>query len=1323
MERFNKRILFLVISLSLFIFGACSFMVQDLKNLENNASLKIYLQSTDSDEYDLYTGLKIPEGFYFYEKSEVTIGSTKLTKKYYNRVLSTVYFDLDGGSWGGVNEVSYTGRYGQKLVLPDTDTLVKPGYTFVGWNDAVPFAYTINSSTLKAIWEKTEEVKDIYAPYKIQFYLENKTDDQYTLYSEVENQGKIGDPVDITGYLPIDIPVGYNDPVYDTSVTIAANGSTVVQVKYNLYRTTLTFDVTEKGKFGDQEDQELIISGKYGAVIPGAIRVAPGNIAPRDEDEDIKFVGWNAEGQFAPDYFPLHDVHYEAIWAENTAKYRVQYWLQNDDLETFSAGSSAIYNGTIGEYTKVSPKNITGFAPLDFEQQLVVPEVVDEDGNSTIVTEVNIYYTRARVRVTLSTGFGKWKDGLFAGSSEDYVITGYYGTEIVYPDSLELERTHYEFDKWVNMDTDEDGLPVEFGKTNVILTAKWNQVEFIYTVNHLYETAESPVDAPEYAKDENVPSEIIWGRVGELTEAVAKAAPVGFDDGVLVQQTILNDNSTVVDVKYNRKRVTVSYDPTGFDFATNQATQGRWKANGSTAKTTLTGKYEGVVPLPAEVELTNYNLYGWKNIDSGEYEIPEYFGLNNLSYVAAWTDVGIDYKVVHMFQSLSNPEEYEPNPALKADDDLVAVENQVVTPRGVTTIKGFVPKHADPVTIHESDKPIVLYVYYDRISVTFTYYANKEGESGAAWDDGETVRTVTMPFGTASSNDTKPENPSKGEEPGDYEFAGWDPDVPGSFTDPATMYATWNKLRAKYTVEYTKDSRIMTGSEIAGFTTFGKADVDSRVTVVEVTDFTTPEGYRAVITPVEKLSKNDDSKVKVVFVKKDIIYTFFKNDGTDAKNEISGKFDEPIPHENYLKPSREGYNFTGWTDVDTGAEYGVECPETTFGPNNRSFNAKWEAKDIVYTFNANDGSWNGSETTKIVHGPFGTRYDIPSSNPTRTGYTFAGWDKASELPSDNNFGSKDITLNALWTPNAVSYTFDAGEGSWNGTEKIKTLNGVYDQTLSVPVNPTRDGYNFESWSPVPPAKYGYHEGSNTTFTAQWSKKDITYTFLLGKSGAHWTVPGEDGIRTGKYGDEFTPPELPELAGWVCTGWDDVVDSTFGTANKTYEPIWEKLSITYTFNANGGKFSNGNGTYDATGQYDTLVTRPANPTRDGFEFDGWDESVPDKFGLEDKTFNAKWRVKVTVTPSQSELIFDGDIRISEYKDSSQKTIGLVAQLPEGGSGWTVKWYVGPNRVYKFASNPVTFTQLGMQSGKKYAVTVVAELNGITYTTQGVVTVGQ
>ena len=119
--------------------------------------------------------------------------------------------------------------------------------------------------------------------------------------------------------------------------------------------------------------------------------------------------------------------------------------------------------------------------------------------------------------------------------------------------------------------------------------------------------------------------------------------------------------------------------------------------------------------------------------------------------------------------------------------------------------------------------------------------------------------------------------------------------------------------------------------------------------------------------------------------------------------------------------------------------------------------------------------WNGTvlKTQSVYH----TGAATAPANPTRTGYTFTGWDKAFTNVT------ADLVVTAQYSANTYTVTFK----DWNGTV-LKTQQVQYGGAATAPANPTRTGYTFTGWD-----KEFTNVTANLVVTAQYVQNEPVST--------------------------------------------------------------------------------------------------------------------------------------------------------------------------------------------------------------------------------------
>lgn len=324
-----------------------------------------------------------------------------------------------------------------------------------------------------------------------------------------------------------------------------------------------------------------------------------------------------------------------------------------------------------------------------------------------------------------------------------------------------------------------------------------------------------------------------------------------------------------------------------------------------------------------------------------------------------------------------------------------------------------------------------------------------------------------------------------------------------------------------------------------------------------------------------------------------------------------------------VDPTLDGYDFDGW--LLDGKAYSFDTPVTA----DMTLTASWKTAQVkthTVTFTG-----TGDDFTQTVAD--GSSATVPTV-PSKKGYTFAGWYSGDSLYDFTTPVTDDLTMEAHWTKNTYTVSFDSNGGSDVDSQQVE-----YKDTASQPDNPTLDGYTFQGWTlDGDPYDFNTPVTSSITLKALWSKntpvaKKHTVTFDSGKGS-------KVDSQTVKEGDPVSKPDNPTREGYTFNGWllgGDPYDFTTPVMQDlTLTASWTKNKSTYTvkFDLNGG---DGN-IADQKVKEGSTIDRPDNPTREGYTFMGWQYEDSDWNFLNTVTSNmtltAQWKrnevKKYTVT---------------------------------------------------------------------------------------------
>ena len=262
------------------------------------------------------------------------------------------------------------------------------------------------------------------------------------------------------------------------------------------------------------------------------------------------------------------------------------------------------------------------------------------------------------------------------------------------------------------------------------------------------------------------------------------------------------------------------------------------------------------------------------------------------------------------------------------------------------------------------------------------------------------------------------------------------------------------------------------------------------------------------------------------------------------------------------------------------------------------------AWDVTYQPGTN-GSGNAVTDIKFYNDALALRGALF----TRTGYTQVGW--ATVDGGEKVYGldavytqNEALTLYPVWNTNQYTITFDT-----NGGSEIAPITQDYGTNIAAPADPTREGYTFIGWDRKIPETM---PAENMTVTAQWEINRYTITFDT--NGGSEIAP-----ITQDYGTNITAPADPTRDGYTFIGWDRDIPEIMPAENMTVTAQWEINRYTITFDTAGGSEI-----APITQGYGTAITAPADPTREGYTFIGWDREIPTTMPAENMTLKAKWK---------------------------------------------------------------------------------------------------
>ena len=423
--------------------------------------------------------------------------------------------------------------------------------------------------------------------------------------------------------------------------------------------------------------------------------------------------------------------------------------------------------------------------------------------------------------------------------------------------------------------------------------------------------------------------------------------------------------------------------------------------------------------------------------------------------------------------------------------------------------------------------------------------------------------------------------------------------------------------------------------------------------------------------------------------------TFKDGDTTCATLTVKdgGTWEKLIPK----SPTKEGYEFTGWT-LEDGESCGPKKPVTS----DLTLVANWKVPSYTVTYKTPDDTsadtpaeaslislmslaaddsaddQDDSSGTVVAEVEVEKGKTAPELEPTREGYRFAGWFVDGACTEAYDFETRTVTENTIlyakWVKTAT-ITFDTAGGEEVASLTVDAGSTVESSDLPIAV---RDNYRFHGWltgsADGTAVSSEFEVDNDMTLYAHWVG-DTVFVYLHGIYSDN-----EISYDMKHYGDVLTGIEVnvdhadPVREGYTFGGWftdeecteeyefdrDPLVDDLDLYAK------WVPESCTVVFDSQGGSDVGG-----ATLAGGDLVDEPEAPSRDGYVFKGWftdaactetwDFSAPVTKSM---TLYAGWAEAVTVTLDAA----GGDLPL-EYPALTVEKGAPVGNLPVPRRGAT------------------------------------------------------
>ena len=263
-------------------------------------------------------------------------------------------------------------------------------------------------------------------------------------------------------------------------------------------------------------------------------------------------------------------------------------------------------------------------------------------------------------------------------------------------------------------------------------------------------------------------------------------------------------------------------------------------------------------------------------------------------------------------------------------------------------------------------------------------------------------------------------------------------------------------------------------------------------------------------------------------------------------------------------PVRTGYTFKGWSTTAGGSATTLPSATTAAA----TWYAVWAADSYSITYDLQGGTATGNNPTSYTV----ETASFTLSNPTKTGYTFAGWTGANGTTPQttvtvpkNSTGVRSYKAN--WTANSYTVTLDRGAGT-GGSDSAKA---TYGSALPAIQTPSRTGYSFmgyfdaadggtQYYTPLGESANNWNKTSNATLYARWQANKYAVSFDANGGSGGQTASVDATYDATMPAISATPPERP---GYTFAGWYDAKTggSQYYTAAGGSAANWNKAEAT------------------------------------------------------------------------------------------------------------------------------------------------------------------
>lgn len=315
---------------------------------------------------------------------------------------------------------------------------------------------------------------------------------------------------------------------------------------------------------------------------------------------------------------------------------------------------------------------------------------------------------------------------------------------------------------------------------------------------------------------------------------------------------------------------------------------------------------------------------------------------------------------------------------------------------------------------------------------------------------------------------------------------------------------------------------------------------------------------------------------------------------------------------------RTGYTFAGWNTAANGSGTAYAGGGSYSSNSAVTLYAQWTLATYPIVYDPNGGTGTIASVTKT----YGVNITLSSGGGlSRAGYTFAGWNSASNgggtaYAAGSQYAvDAPSTLYAKWSPITYAVTYNANGGTGN----IPVDSKISDQSLTLSTGSgfSRTGYALTGWNTLTGgtgtsyATGGSYTGfASVTLYAQWAP---TYAVTYNANSGTGTIAA--GVKIAGISLNLSDGAGYSRTGYALTGWNTAANGS-GTAyaasgsyvSNAPVALYAQWAVTYpvTYNANSGTGTIADA-IKITGSTLSL-SNGIGFSRTGYSFSGWNTAA-------------------------------------------------------------------------------------------------------------------